>query len=80
MANDQIYKKLTKSFHRIKKLRADPNSSAIIAKEFDYESDPIRLTLKRARDLYNQATKTNLIVKKKIDKMRSKVDRIKNEI
>ncbi len=35
---------------------------------------------KRARELYNQGTKTNLIVKKKIDKMRAKVDKIKTEI
>lgn len=35
---------------------------------------------KRAHDLYNQSTKTNLIVKRKIDKMRGKVDKIKSEI
>jgi hypothetical protein len=52
----------------------------LIAKEYDYESNPIRLVFKRAHDLYNQATKTNQIVKRKIDKMRGKVDRIKAEI
>ena len=35
---DQIYKKLTKKFHRIKKLRAEPNASSLISAEFDYET------------------------------------------
>jgi hypothetical protein len=38
------------------------------------------LTFRRAHELYNIETRTNAIVKRKIDKMRSKVDRIKNEV
>jgi hypothetical protein len=38
----------------------------------------IRKDFRNIHDLYNISTKTNQIVKKKIDKMRSKVDRIKN--
>lgn len=78
MANDLIYKKLTKSFQRIKKLRVDPNSNNLISKEYDYDNDPVRSAFKRARELFNLETKTNMIVKKKIDKIRNKVDRIKN--
>jgi len=78
MANDLIYKKLTKSFQRIKKLRVDPNCNNLISKEYDYDNDPVRSTFKRTRELFNLETKTNMIVKKKIDKIRNKVDRIKN--
>jgi hypothetical protein len=35
---------------------------------------------KKAHEIYNNSTKTHLIVKKKIDKLRNKVDRIKHEV
>lgn len=80
MANAHIYKKLNKSFQKIKKLRSDPNNNNMLPKEYDYETDPIRITFKRAREIFNLETKTNIIVKKKIDKIRNKVDRIKTEV
>jgi hypothetical protein len=78
-SNDQIYKRLSRQFQRIKKIKAEPNAAALLTAEYDYESCPMRRELKHMHELYNTSSKSHLIVKKRIEKMRHRVDRIKNE-
>jgi hypothetical protein len=52
----------------------------MIGAEYDYDNCPIRRDFKRLHDTYNQVSKTNLIVKRRIDKMRNKVDIIKASV
>lgn len=52
----------------------------VIAPEYDYEGTSIRKDFRRLHEAYNSTTKANLIVKRRIDKMRNKVDQIKAEV
>jgi hypothetical protein len=79
-SNDQIYKRLSRQFQRIKRIKSEPNGPALLAVEYDYESSGVRREFKRLHELYNQSSKSHLIVKRRIEKMRQKVDRVKVEI
>lgn len=54
--------------------------SSVLAPEYDYEGSSIRRDFRRLHDAYNNTTKANVIVKRRIDKMRNKVDQIKSEV
>jgi hypothetical protein len=79
-SNDLIYKKLSRQFQRIKKLRMEVQGSSILSPEYDYEGTSLRRDFRRLHDAYNTTTKANIIVKRRIDKMRNKVDAIKSEV
>lgn len=78
-SNDLIYKKLSRQFQRIKKLRMENQGTSILSPEYDYEGSSIRRDFKRLHDAYSSTTKANAILKRRIDKMRNKVDLIKSE-
>jgi conjugal transfer/entry exclusion protein len=71
---------LSKQFQRIKKLRAESNGNSILAAEYDYDNSSIKRDFRRLHESYNATTKANVIVKRRIDKMRNKVDHIKTEV
>lgn len=80
VSNDLIYKKLSRQFQRIKKLRVESQGASLISPDYDYDSCPIRRDFRRLHDTYNATTKASLILKKRIDKMRNRVDQIKAEV
>ena len=65
---------------KIKKIRAEPNATALLSQLYDYDNAPCRKDFRRLRELYNATSKASLIVKKRIEKMRSQVDKIKVEV
>ena len=57
------------------------SASQILAPEYDYDNNSnIKRDFRRLHDTYNTTTKANIIVKRRIDKMRTKVDQIKSEV
>ena len=52
----------------------------MLSAEYDYDSSPFRRQLKRIHEQYNQSSKSHIIVKRRIEKMRNKVDKIKGEV
>ena len=52
----------------------------MLSQLYDYENVPCRKDFRRLREVYNGTSKASQIVKKRIEKMRSQVDKLKVEV
>ena len=78
ISNDYVYKRLSRSFQRIKKMRND--APKLLEAEFNYEAYEPRLEFKRLRELYSKTSKSHLIHKRKVEKIKNAVDKVNKDV